>query len=163
RGPARVRPCRRHGPGRQGRRRRRGRRGPAVLAGARSGGRRGLRRPGPPPPQPPPPPAREDGPPHARHPLPHPPPHPGAPRDDGRMGWDDPVRNPLPYFRLSDPLADREVTIRDLLCHRTGLSRHDLLGLGSPWGREEILRKVAYLEPTKSFRSAYQYNNLMYL
>jgi CubicO group peptidase (beta-lactamase class C family) len=83
--------------------------------------------------------------------------------DEGKMGWDDPVRKHLPYFRLSDPLADREVTIRDLLCHRTGLSRHDLLGLGSPWGREDILRRVAYLEPTKSFRSTYQYNNLMYL
>lgn len=83
--------------------------------------------------------------------------------DEGKMHWDDPVRRHLSYFRLHDPLADREATIRDLLCHRTGLSRHDLLGLGSPWSREDILRRVAFLEPAKSFRSAYQYNNLMYL
>src|SRR5262245_23766430 len=39
--------------------------------------------------------------------------------DDGKAGWDDKVRDHLPYFRLSDPLADREVRLRDLLCHRT--------------------------------------------
>src|SRR5215472_9358283 len=40
--------------------------------------------------------------------------------DEGKLSWDDPVRKHLPYFRLSDPLADANVTIRDLLCHRTG-------------------------------------------
>src|SRR5690348_5885568 len=40
--------------------------------------------------------------------------------DDGKMGWDDPVRKHVPFFRLADPLADANVTLRDLVCHRTG-------------------------------------------
>ena len=50
--------------------------------------------------------------------------------DEGKLKWDDKVREHLDYFRLSDELADREVTIRDLLCHRTGMPRHDLLWSG---------------------------------
>ena len=67
--------------------------------------------------------------------------------DDGKMSWDDPVHKHLPTFRLSDPLADRDVTLRDLLCHRTGLAANDLLwrshrgtwrrasGAWPPWNR----------------------------
>jgi CubicO group peptidase (beta-lactamase class C family) len=83
--------------------------------------------------------------------------------DDGKAGWDDPVRKHLPWFRLSDPLADREVRLRDLLCHRTGLARHDLLYYRAPWPIEETVRRMAFLEPHTSFRSAYEYNNLSYL
>jgi CubicO group peptidase (beta-lactamase class C family) len=83
--------------------------------------------------------------------------------DDGKMAWDDPVRKHLQFFRLSDPLASEQVTIRDLVCHRTGLSRHDQLWYGSPWGREEIIRKLAHIRPTTSFRSRWEYQNIMYL
>jgi CubicO group peptidase (beta-lactamase class C family) len=83
--------------------------------------------------------------------------------DDGKMGWDDPVRKHLPSFRLSDPLSDENVTLRDLVCHRTGLSRHDMLWYGSPWGREEIIRRIGQVKLDKSFRSTYQYQNIMYL
>jgi CubicO group peptidase (beta-lactamase class C family) len=48
--------------------------------------------------------------------------------EEGKLKWDDKVREHLDYFRLSDELADREVTLRDLLCHRTGMPRHDMLG-----------------------------------
>ena len=83
--------------------------------------------------------------------------------DDGKMDWDDPVRKHLPTFRLSDPLADRDVTLRDLLCHRTGLAANDLLWRYAPWSLEESVRRMAYLEPNHSFRSAYEYNNLGYI
>src|SRR2546421_520169 len=83
--------------------------------------------------------------------------------DDGKMAWDDPVRKHLPTFRLSDPLADQNVTVRDLVCHRTGLSRHDMLWYGSPWSREEILRRIGRVKLDQSFRSMYQYQNIMYL
>src|SRR5260370_692304 len=62
---------------------------------------------------------------------------------DGRMDWDDPVRKHVPFFRLSDPLADQNITIRDLLCHRTGLSRHDLLWFKSPLEPAHVLRRSA--------------------
>ncbi len=83
--------------------------------------------------------------------------------DDGKADWDDPVRKHLDWFRLHDPLADREVTLRDLLCHRTGLARHDYLWARAPWSVEESVRRMAHLEPTHSFRARYEYNNLAYL
>jgi CubicO group peptidase (beta-lactamase class C family) len=83
--------------------------------------------------------------------------------DEGKMNWDDPVRQHVPYFRLSDPLADANVTMRDIVCHRTGLSRNDLLWFGSPWSREEIIRKIGLVPLAKPFRSAYQYQNIMFL
>ena len=83
--------------------------------------------------------------------------------DDGAMNWDDPVHKHLPAFRLADPLADRDVTLRDLLCHRTGLVRHDLLWRYAPWSLEESVRRMAYLKPSHSFRSVYEYNNLGYI
>lgn len=83
--------------------------------------------------------------------------------DEGKIAWDDPVRKHLEFFRLSDPLADQNVTLRDLVTHRTGVSRHDMLWYGSPWGREEIIRRIGRVKPEHSFRSTWSYQNLMYL
>jgi CubicO group peptidase (beta-lactamase class C family) len=83
--------------------------------------------------------------------------------DDGAADWDDLVRKHLPWFRLDDPLADRQVALRDLLCHRTGLGRHDLLWYRAPWSVEESVRRLAFLPRSTSFRSTYEYNNLAYL
>jgi CubicO group peptidase (beta-lactamase class C family) len=82
---------------------------------------------------------------------------------DGLLDWDDPVHKHVPYFRLSDPGADQNVTIRDLLCHRTGLSRHDLLWFKSPWEPEEVIRRIGYVKPTTSFRSNWEYANIPFL
>jgi CubicO group peptidase (beta-lactamase class C family) len=83
--------------------------------------------------------------------------------DDGKMSWDDPVSKHIDFFHLSDPLTDRNVTLRDLVTHRTGLSRNDMLWLGSPWGREEIIRRIGFVKLSQPFRSTYQYQNIMFL
>src|SRR5262245_28425018 len=83
--------------------------------------------------------------------------------DEGKMSWDDPVRKHLPYFRLSDPLANENVTMRDLVTHRTGLIRHDMLWYGSPWGREEIIKRIGYVPLSFGFRTTFQYQNIMFL
>jgi len=83
--------------------------------------------------------------------------------DEGKLHWDDPVRKHLPDFRLSDPHASELVTIRDLVSHRTGLSRHDTLWYGSPWSREEILDRISRVPLTKPFRTSWQYQNIMFL
>ena len=83
--------------------------------------------------------------------------------DEGKMKWDDPVRRHIDFFRLADPLANEYVTMRDLVTHRTGLTQHDLLWYGSPWGREEILRRVGQVKLTQPFRATYQYQNIMFL
>lgn len=83
--------------------------------------------------------------------------------DEGKMNWDDPVRKHLEYFRLADPHADALVTIRDLVTHRTGLPRHDVLWVrNSHFSREELIKKMAYAKPSAPFRSLYQYQNLMF-
>jgi CubicO group peptidase (beta-lactamase class C family) len=83
--------------------------------------------------------------------------------DEGKMAWDDPVRKHLPQFHLSDPVADEQITIRDLLCHRSGLSRTDLLWASGKASRAEILAAVARIEPTAKFREKFQYQNIMFM
>jgi CubicO group peptidase (beta-lactamase class C family) len=73
--------------------------------------------------------------------------------DDGKMSWDDPVRKHIEFFRLSDPLASEQVTLRDLTSHRTGLSRNDNLWYGSPWSQEEIIRRIGYVKLSRPFRT----------
>lgn len=82
--------------------------------------------------------------------------------DAGKLAWDDPVRRHLPAFRLADPLADANVTLRDLLCHRTGVASHDLLVYRAPWGLDEQVRRIGLVQPSKSFRSAFQYQSIMW-
>ena len=82
--------------------------------------------------------------------------------DEGNMGWDDPVRKHLSYFHLGDPLADREVTLRDLVCHRTGLAPHDLLWYRSPWSPEEVVRRAGLLPLDRPFRTTFQYQSTMF-
>jgi CubicO group peptidase (beta-lactamase class C family) len=82
--------------------------------------------------------------------------------DDGRLRWDDPVRKHLDWFHLGDPLADREVTLRDLVTHRTGLRGHELLWYRSPWPQEDIVRRAGLLPLDKPFRTTMQYQSTMF-
>lgn len=82
---------------------------------------------------------------------------------EGKMAWDDPVRKHVEYFRLSDLCADANVTLRDIISHRTGLAARDELWDNSPWTREEIIRKLALVEPAGTLRSRYRYNNIMFM
>jgi CubicO group peptidase (beta-lactamase class C family) len=81
--------------------------------------------------------------------------------DEGKMAWDDPVRKYVPYFRLADPLADGDVTLRDLVCHRTGLASHDLLWYRSKWNQEELIRRIGRVKLSHPFRTAYEYQSIM--
>ena len=83
--------------------------------------------------------------------------------DEKRATWDDLVRKHLPAFRLADPLADANVTLRDLVTHRTGLPRHDLLWYGSPFSIDDILRRVGSAPAPEGFRAKYQYQNICFL
>lgn len=83
----------------------------------------------------------------------------------GKLQWDAPVINYLPWFQMYDPFVTRELTIRDLLVHRSGLG----LGAGdllwwpaSTYDRKEIARRLRYIKPATSFRSAYAYDNVLY-
>src|SRR3954468_16438800 len=86
--------------------------------------------------------------------------------EEGKVQWDAPVSRYLPAFAMSDPYVTHELTVRDLLVHRSGLG----LGAGdllwwppSTYDREEIARRLRYIPLATSFRSAYAYDNVLYL
>src|SRR5882724_514587 len=86
--------------------------------------------------------------------------------DEGKISWDDAVTKHLPAFQLYDPYVTREMTIRDLLTHRSGLG----LGAGdllwwppTDYSREEIIRRFRNVRPATSFRSRYAYDNVLYM
>ena len=86
--------------------------------------------------------------------------------EDGKLEWDAPVMNYLPWFAMYDPFVTRELTVRDLLVHRSGLG----LGAGdllwwppSTYDRKEVARRIRFIKPATSFRSAYAYDNVLYL
>jgi CubicO group peptidase (beta-lactamase class C family) len=83
--------------------------------------------------------------------------------DEGKVDWDDPVRDHLPGFHLSDPAADAAVTLRDLLCHRTGVGGNDLLWYRAPWGVDALIGKIGKLPSEYPFRGGFQYSSLMYM
>ncbi len=85
--------------------------------------------------------------------------------DEGKVKWDDKVTKYLPSFELYDPYVTRELTIRDLLSHRSGLATFggDLLWYESEYSRDEILRRIRFLKPTSSFRSRFGYQNILFL
>jgi len=84
--------------------------------------------------------------------------------DDGALDWDAPVRTYLPSFRLSDPTITDRITLRDMLTHRSGLPRHDLLWYNNNEStREEVISRMAHLELTEDLRAKFQYNNLMFM
>ncbi len=82
--------------------------------------------------------------------------------DEGKLRWDDRVRDRLPGFRLSEPLVSREVRLRDLVCHRTGLGNTDLLWYRAPWPPEEGVRRLAFLPLVKPFRTSFGYNSVTF-
>src|ERR1700733_6543076 len=86
--------------------------------------------------------------------------------DEGKLSWDDPVYQRLPGCVMYDPYVSHEMTIRDLLTHRSGmgLGEGDLLFWPhSTYTREEIIYKLRFMKPASSFRSHYAYDNLLYM
>jgi CubicO group peptidase (beta-lactamase class C family) len=84
--------------------------------------------------------------------------------DEGKLDWDQPLRTYLPGFRLSDAVVSERITPRDLVTHRSGMPRHDLLWYNNNGpSRAEIIGRLAHLELTEDLRAKYQYNNLMFM
>ena len=83
--------------------------------------------------------------------------------DEGKVEWDEPVQNYLPSFKLKDEVATARMTVRDLVCHKSGLPRHDAIWYGSTSSRKDIFDRLQHLEFSADFRQTFQYNNLMFL
>ena len=83
--------------------------------------------------------------------------------DDSKMGWDDPVEKHIPEFRLKVDTGDDKVTVRDLLCHRTGFTRMGILWAAGRLTRPEVIEFAATAKPYADFRKEFLYNNVMYM
>lgn len=83
--------------------------------------------------------------------------------EEGKLGWDKPVVDVWPEFRLSEPERTRLLTPRDMVTHRTGLPRHDLSWYNSGASREELIARMAHLDFNYGLREQWQYNNFMFL
>lgn len=85
--------------------------------------------------------------------------------DEKKLNWDDKVRKYLPEFEMYDPYVTSELTVRDLVSHRSGLDTFsgDLLWYETTYTADEILRRVRFLKPVRGFRSGYGYQNLMFI
>ncbi len=88
----------------------------------------------------------------------------GALVDDGLLEWEAPVRRYLTDFELFDHVATERLTVRDLLCHRSGLPRHDTVWYGNSYDdRASVVARLRHLKPNQDFRTTWQYNNLMFM
>src|SRR5437867_2911835 len=82
--------------------------------------------------------------------------------EEGKLDWDKPVRQYVPGIQFYNDELNQTVTIRDMLAHRTGITRHDLIWYKSDFTRKELFERLKYLEPRQPLRQAFLYNNLMY-
>ncbi len=82
--------------------------------------------------------------------------------DEGKLDFDKPVREYIPWLKLYDPITTQLVTTRDLLCHRVGVPRYDLqVAVGALDDRKKQVETFQYLQPNKGFRTTLQYSNQM--
>jgi CubicO group peptidase (beta-lactamase class C family) len=82
--------------------------------------------------------------------------------EDGKLTWDKPIRDSVPTIRFNNDQLNNTVTLRDMLSHRTGVTRHDTIWYKSDFTRKELFDRLKYLEPQEPMREAFLYNNLMF-
>ena len=84
-------------------------------------------------------------------------------QDEGRLSLDDNPKKYLPYFKINDAEIDKNITIRDLLAHSSGLNRTDLGWVTGKLNREEIIKVAGEARPTAKLREKFQYQNVMFV
>lgn len=82
--------------------------------------------------------------------------------EEGKLSWDKPVRESVPAIRFYNDQLNDTVTLRDMLSHRTGITRHDTIWYKSDFTRKQLFEKLVYLEPQEPMRETFLYNNLMF-
>jgi len=82
--------------------------------------------------------------------------------EQGKLTWDKPIKLSVPEIEFYNDQLNNNVTLRDMLSHRTGVTRHDLIWFKSPFTRKELFDRLKYLEPQEPMRTTFLYNNLMF-
>lgn len=83
--------------------------------------------------------------------------------EDGKLAWNDSLSKHLKDFQLSNVYLSQETTLRDVLSHRVGIGRNEMIWYGSPFSREEILKRLRHTKPAAPFRTRFMYNNILYM
>ena len=82
--------------------------------------------------------------------------------EEGKLTWDRPIKESVPTIEFYDSYLNNTVTLRDMLAHRTGITRHDSIWYKSDYSTKELFERLKYLEPKESPRQIFLYNNMMY-
>jgi CubicO group peptidase (beta-lactamase class C family) len=82
--------------------------------------------------------------------------------EERRLTWDKPVRDAVPAIQFYNDQLNTNISLRDMLAHRTGITRHDTIWFRSDDTRKELFNKLKYMEPKVPLRTAFLYNNMMY-
>jgi CubicO group peptidase (beta-lactamase class C family) len=82
--------------------------------------------------------------------------------DAGKVSWDNPIQTYCPELMMYDRYTTEHITPRDILCHRSGLPRHDRVWMYAGLSRDDLMSRLRYLQPNHGFRELFQYNNIVY-
>ncbi|MBI3665039.1 MAG: serine hydrolase [Acidobacteria bacterium] len=82
--------------------------------------------------------------------------------EEGKLTWDKPVRESVPAIRFYDDALNSNVTLRDMLSHRTGITRHDMIWYKADLSRKGLFERLKYMGPKEPLRQTFLYNNMMY-
>ena len=82
--------------------------------------------------------------------------------EEGKLTWDRPIRESIPSIQFFNDYLNSTVTLRDMLAHRTGITRHDLIWYQATDSRQQLFGKLKYMEPKEPPRTTFLYNNMMY-
>ena len=82
--------------------------------------------------------------------------------EEGKLTWDKPVRDKVPALEFYNDYLNNNVTLRDMLSHRTGITRHDMIWYKSDLSRKELFERIKFMEPKEPLRTTFLYNNMMF-
>lgn len=82
--------------------------------------------------------------------------------EEGKLTWDRPIKESVPTIQFYDNYLNNTITLRDMLAHRTGITRHDSIWYKSDYSTKQLFERLKYLEPKESPRQLFLYNNMMY-
>src|SRR5215471_5357773 len=82
--------------------------------------------------------------------------------EEGKLTWDKPIRESVRSIEFYDNSLNNSITLRDMLAHRTGITRHDSIWYKSDYTTKELFGRLKYLEPKEPPRQLFLYNNMMY-
>jgi CubicO group peptidase (beta-lactamase class C family) len=82
--------------------------------------------------------------------------------EEGKLTWDKPVREKVPTIEFYNDELNNNVTLRDMLSHRTGITRHDMIWYKADLSRKELFERIKYMEPKEPLRTTFLYNNMMF-